>query len=135
MNTDKLTCFRSITSSKSIADLEEENSRLLETKNALNIVKDDLLKELEEMTNRYATVKVEFEKSMKEKGESGSSTSLHSARKLFYLFFQMQFTSGSVLLKQICKSCDYLLTTKKKMKKTNQLKNESDSRASRWPEF
>jgi len=57
----------SITSSKSIADLEEENSRLLETKNALNIVKDDLLKELEEMTNRYATVKVEFEKSMKEK--------------------------------------------------------------------
>jgi hypothetical protein len=40
----------------------------LETKNALNIVKDDLLEELEEMTNRYATVKVEFEKSMKEKG-------------------------------------------------------------------
>lgn len=55
------------TSSRSFAGLEEENTRLMETKNALNVVKDDLLRELEEMTNRYATVKVEFEKAKREK--------------------------------------------------------------------
>jgi hypothetical protein len=56
--------------SKSTSALEEENSRLLETKNALNVVKDDLLKELEEMSNRYAVMKLEMTQAKRDKGKS-----------------------------------------------------------------
>ena len=42
--------------------LKMENQNLLETKNALNIVKDDLLQELDQIANKYAKVKIELEK-------------------------------------------------------------------------
>jgi len=44
-----------------------ENQNLLETKNALNIVKDDLLQELDQIANKYAKVKIELENAKKEK--------------------------------------------------------------------
>ena len=46
-----------------------ENQNLLETKNALNIVKDDLLQELDQIANKYAKVKIELENAKKEKGK------------------------------------------------------------------
>lgn len=49
-----------------------ENQNLLETKNALNIVKDDLLQELDQIANKYAKVKIELENAKKEKGKSQS---------------------------------------------------------------
>jgi len=50
--------------------LEEENHRLRETKNALNVVKDDLLKELEEISSRYAMIKLELEQAKRDKGKT-----------------------------------------------------------------
>merc|ERR1712131_561103 len=47
--------------------LKMENQNLLETKNALNIVKDDLLQELDQIANKYAKVKIELEYAKKEK--------------------------------------------------------------------
>lgn len=49
--------------------LKMENQNLLETKNALNIVKDDLLQELDQIANKYAKVKIELENAKKEKGK------------------------------------------------------------------
>ena len=46
-----------------------ENQNLLETKNALNVVKDDLLQELDQIANKYAKVKIELENAKKEKGK------------------------------------------------------------------
>ena len=37
---------------------------------ALNVVKDDLLKELEEMSNRYAVMKLEMTQAKRDKGKS-----------------------------------------------------------------
>jgi len=48
--------------------LKTENENLMETKNALNVVKDDLLKELDQITNKYAKVRIELENAKKEKG-------------------------------------------------------------------
>ena len=48
--------------------LKTENENLLETKNALNVVKDDLLKELDQITNKYAKVRIDLENARKEKG-------------------------------------------------------------------
>lgn len=59
---------KSSQSSKAVIQLEEENHGLRETKNALNVVKDDLLKELEEISNRYAMIKLELEQAKRDKG-------------------------------------------------------------------
>ena len=54
--------------------LKMENQNLLETKNALNIVKDDLLQELDQIANKYAKVKIELENAKKEKGKHHTIT-------------------------------------------------------------
>ena len=54
--------------------LKMENQNLLETKNALNIVKDDLLQELDQIANKYAKVKIELENAKKEKGKHQTIT-------------------------------------------------------------
>ena len=51
-----------------VSRLKKENESLLETKNALNVVKDDLLKELDQIANKYGKVKIELENAKKEKG-------------------------------------------------------------------
>ena len=56
--------------------LKMENQNLLETKNALNIVKDDLLQELDQIANKYAKVKIELENAKKEKGKHQSITKM-----------------------------------------------------------
>merc|ERR1712130_792905 len=61
---------------KTVSELEEENRRLLETKNALNVVKDDLLKELEEISSRYAMIKIELEQAKREKDTVHSRVTL-----------------------------------------------------------
>ena len=48
--------------------LRKENVSLLETKDALNTVKDDLIKELEQIASQYAKIKLELDMAKKEKG-------------------------------------------------------------------
>ena len=61
--------------------LRKENVSLLETKDALNTVKDDLIKELEQIASQYAKIKLELDMAKKEKGLQHRS--IHNINSIF----------------------------------------------------